>query len=121
MADEDFTGGSTIHHANTINTSKVTNPAPAAVYQTARVANFTYTIGGFTANSSHTVRLHFCETYFTASGKRTFNVSINGTQVLSAFDIFAAAGGQNIANIQQFTENANASGQYVIQFTEIVN
>ncbi|MGC2421856.1 MAG: malectin domain-containing carbohydrate-binding protein, partial [Candidatus Acidiferrales bacterium] len=121
VADEDFTGGSTIHHANTIDTSHVTNPAPAAVYQTARVANFTYTIGGFTANSSHNVRLHFCETYFTASGKRTFNVSINGTQVLSAFDIFAAAGGQNIANIQQFTENANASGQYVIQFTEIVN
>jgi len=121
VADEDFAGGTTIDHANTINTSKVTNPAPAAVYQTARVGNFTYTIGGFTANSSHTVRLHFCETYFTASGKRTFDVSINGTTVLTDFDIFATAGGQNIANIQQFTENANSSGQYVIQFTEIVN
>jgi len=121
VADVDFTGGTTINHANTIDTSKVTNPAPAAVYQTARVGNFTYTIGGFTANSSHTVRLHFCETYFATAGSRTFNVSINSTQVLSAFDIFAAAGGKNIANIQQFTENANASGQYVIQFTEIVN
>ncbi len=121
VADEDFTGGATLNHANTINTSKVTNPAPAAVYQTGRDQNFTYTIGGFTANSSHTVRLHFCETYFTASGKRTFNVSINSTQVLSAFDIFAAAGGQNIANIQQFTEAANSSGQYVIVFTSVVN
>jgi len=121
VADEDFTGGTTIDHANTINTSMVTNPAPAAVYQTARVGNFTYTIGGFTANSSHNVRLHFCETYFTASGKRTFGVTINGTQVLSNFDIFATAGGQNIANIQQFTEPANSSGQYVIVFTEVIN
>ena len=121
MADEDFTGGTTINHANTIDTSHVTNPAPAAVYQTARVANFTYTIGGFTANSSHNVRLHFCETYFSTAGSRTFNVSINGTQVLSAFDIEATAGGKNIANIQQFTENANSSGQYVIVFTEVVN
>ncbi len=121
VADEDFAGGAMLDHANTISTSKVTNPAPATVYQTGRDENFTYTIGGFTAGSMHTVRLHFCETYFTASGKRTFNVSINSTQVLTAFDIFAAAGGQNIANIQQFTENANASGQYVIQFTSVVN
>jgi beta-glucanase (GH16 family) len=124
VADEDFTGGATIDHANTINTSKVTNPAPAAVYQSARVAatagagtTFSYTIGGFTANSSHTVRLHFCETFWTAAGDRVFNVSINGTQVLTNFDIFATAGGQNIANIQQFTEAANASGQYVLTFT----
>ncbi len=120
-ADEDFAGGGTIDHANTIDTSKVTNPAPAAVYQTARTGTFTYTIPGFTAGSMHTVRLHFCETYFTAAGKRTFNVSINSTQVLSAFDIFAAAGGQNIANIQQFSEAANSSGQYVITFTTVVN
>jgi FtsP/CotA-like multicopper oxidase with cupredoxin domain len=124
VADEDFAGGATINHANTINTSKVTNPAPAAVYQTARVTTavgpgttYTYTIGGFAANSSHTVRLHFCETFWTAAGKRLFNVSINGTQVLTNFDIFATAGGENIANIQQFTEAANASGQYVILFT----
>jgi hypothetical protein len=128
VADEDFTGGATTSHANTINTSKVTNPAPAAVYQSGRDTSavgpgttFSYTIGGFTAGSSHTVRLHFCETYWTAAGKRTFNVSINGTQVLTNFDIFATAGGQNIANIQQFTVTANASGQYVILFTSQVN
>jgi len=48
-------------------------------------------------------------------------VSINGTQVLTNFDIFATAGGQNIANIQQFTETANASGQYVLTFTTDVD
>jgi len=120
-ADEDYTGGTTISHTNTIDTSKVTNPAPAAVYQKARVANFTYTIGGFTASSSHNVRLHFCETYFSTAGSRTFNVSINGTTVLTDFDIEATAGGKNIANIQQFMENASSSGQYVIVFTSVVN
>jgi hypothetical protein len=130
VADEDFSGGSTIDHANTINTSKVTDPAPAAVYQSARTgatqpsgvgAPFTYTVPGFTAGSSHTVRLHFAETYFTTTGSRTFNVTINGTQVLTGFDIVKAAGGENIANIQQFTVNANSSGQFVITFTSVVN
>jgi hypothetical protein len=121
VADVSFTGGTTINHANTINVSGVTNPAPAAVYQTARVGNFSYTIGGFAANSSHTVRLHMCETYFNTTGSRTFNVSINGTQVLTAYDIRAAAGAMNKAIAPQFTAAANGSGQYVIQFTTVVN
>jgi hypothetical protein len=120
-ADVDFSGGTTINHANVIDTSKVTNPAPTAVYQTARIGKFTYTIPGFAAGSSHTVRLHFAETFFATAGSRTFNVAINGTLVLTNFDIFKAAGGKNIANIQQFTENANSSGQYVITFTSVVN
>src|SRR5207237_4633567 len=123
-------GGATITHANTINTRKVTNPAPSAVYQTARVAttttngvtSFTYTIPGFTAGSSHTVRLHFAETFFSTTGSRVFNVSINGTQVLTNFDIVAAAGAKNKAIIEQFNgKAANSSGQYVITFTSVVN
>jgi len=121
VADEFFAGGSTINHANTIDLSGVTNPAPMAVYQTARIGGFTYTItgGGITAGSSHTVRLHFAETYWSSAGSRIFNVSINGTQVLTNFDIFAAAGAKNKAVIEQFTVNANTSGQYVIKFTSV--
>jgi hypothetical protein len=121
LADEDFNGGSTINHANTINVGGVTNPAPAAVYQSARVGNFTYTIPGFAPGSNQTVRLHFAETFFTTAGSRTFNVTINGAQVLSNFDIFAAAGAQNKAVIEQFTQPASSSGQYVIQFISVVN
>src|SRR5260370_776605 len=107
------------HHANPIDPSGVTNPAPMAVYQTGRDGNFTYTIPGFTAGSSHTVRLHFAETYWSTAGSRIFNVSINGTAVLTNFDIFAAAGAKNKAIIEQFTVNANSSGQYVIKFTTV--
>ena len=119
VADEDFAGGGTISHTNTIDLSGVTNPAPMAVYQTGRDGNFTYTIPGFTANSSHTVRLHFAETYWSSAGSRIFNVSINGTTVLTNFDIFAAAGAKNKAVIEQFSEPANSSGQYVIKFTTV--
>ena len=121
LADEDFTGGSTINHANTIDLSGATNPAPMAVYQTARTGNFTYTVPGFNPGSTQTVRLHFAETFFNTAGSRTFNVSINGTQVLTNFDVFATAGAQNKAVIEQFTMNSNASGQYVVQFTSVVN
>lgn len=119
VGDEDFSGGGTINHANTIDLSGVTNPAPMAVYQTGRDGNFTYTIPGFTAGSSHTVRLHFAETYWSSAGSRIFNVSINGTTVLANFDIFAAAGAKNKAVIEQFAEPANSSGQYVIKFTTV--
>jgi len=121
VADKDFAGGATINHANTIDLSGVTNPAPMVVYQTGRDGNFTYTIPGFNAGASHTVRLHFAETFFAAAGSRTFNVSINGTQVLANFDIFAAAGAKNKAVIKQFTANADSNGQFVIVFTSVVN
>jgi beta-glucosidase len=121
VTDQDYLGGTTISHANTINTSKVINPAPTAVYQTGRIGNFTYTIGGFKTTTTYVVRLHFCETYWSAPAMRVFNVGINGTPALNNFDIFSAAGGQNIANIQQFTQPPNSAGQFVIQFTTLVN
>ncbi|HKF21136.1 MAG TPA: malectin domain-containing carbohydrate-binding protein [Candidatus Angelobacter sp.] len=119
VADVDFSGGGTIHHSNTIDLSAVTNPAPMAVYQTGRDGNFTYTVPSFTAGSSHTVRLHFAETFWTSAGLRIFNVTINGTRVLTNFDIFATAGAMNKAVIEQFTASANANGQIVIQFTTV--
>jgi hypothetical protein len=62
-----------------------------------------------------------CETFFNTTGSRTFNVTLNGTQVLTNFDVRATAGAQNKAIVQQFTTAANTSGQYVIQFTSVVN
>ena len=121
IADTDFSGGGTINHANTIDLSGVTSPAPMAVYQTARTGNFSYTISGFNPGASHTVRLHFAETFFNTAGSRTFNVSINGTTVLTNFDIFAAAGAMNKAVIKQFTEAASSTGNYVITFSSVVN
>jgi len=120
IADTDFSAGSTSSTASAITTTGVTNPAPQAVYQTERYGNFTYTIPGLTAGGSYTVRLHFAEIYFTASGQRVFNVAINGTTVLTNFDIFAKVGA-NTADVEQFTTTANASGQVAIVFTTVTN
>jgi beta-glucanase (GH16 family) len=119
VADEDFTGGTASSSTNTISTAGVVNPAPEAVYQTQRFGNFTYTLPGFTPGASYTVRLHFAESYWDAAGSRLANVLINGTQVLTNFDIFATAGGQNIAVVEQFPATATAAGQIVIQFVTV--
>ena len=104
-----------------VNTSGVTNAAPAAVYQSERFGNLTYTFPNLTASSQYTVRLHFAELYQTAVGKRVFNVNINGTTVLSNFDIFAAATASYKAVVREFTTSANASGQLIIQSVTVTD
>jgi beta-glucanase (GH16 family) len=121
VADEDYAGGTASSTTATVTTTGVTNPAPESVYQHQRFGNFTYTLPGFTAGSNHTVVLYFDEFYWTAAGKRVFNVSINGTQVLTNFDIFAAAGGEDKAIDETYTATANSSGQIVITFTTVTD
>src|SRR5580692_9956017 len=110
VADEDFTGGTTAATTNAISTTGVTNPAPQSVYQHNRYGNFTYTIPGLTAGASYSVRLDFAEEYWTTAGSRTFNVLINGTQVLTNFDIFATAGGEFKGVAESFTAAASSAG-----------
>jgi predicted phage tail protein len=104
-----------------IDTSAVVNPAPQRIYQGNHNGSFTYTIPAENPGESYTVRLHFAELFFNAAGSREFNVFINGTQVLTNFDIWANAGAEFKANIQQFTAIANGSGQIVIQFVTVIN
>jgi hypothetical protein len=77
---------------------------------------FTYTIPNLTPGSAYKVRLHFAELAFSAPGQRIFSVAVNGTTVLTNFDIVAAAGGGRKAVIEEFTPTANASGQIVISY-----
>ncbi len=117
VADRDYAGGSSYTTTHAINTANATNPAPMAVYQSEREGTSTYTIPNLTPGSTHTVRLHFAELYFSNAGQRAFNVAINGVTVLANFDIVKAAGANYTANVQQFTATANASGQIVIALT----
>ncbi|MGA9670670.1 MAG: malectin domain-containing carbohydrate-binding protein [Terracidiphilus sp.] len=124
VADEDYSAGGTTYsvpNAITIPSSVAASAAPAAVYQDARQGSITYTIPGLPPGSSNIVRLHFAELYFSTAGSRIFNVSINGTAVLTNFDIYATAGAQYTAVVKQFTETANSSGQMVITFTGVTD
>jgi chitodextrinase len=114
VADAYFSGGSTYS-----NTATVTAPSgvPAAIFNTERYGPFTYTLPGYTPGSPWNVTLYFAETYLTAAGQRTFDVSINGAKVLSALDIYSAAGGANAGIAKTFAATANGSGQLVIAFT----
>jgi hypothetical protein len=120
IADKEYSGGITAAFSDPIDTSKVQNPAPQQVYQTERWgSDFTYTILHLTPGAMYTVRLHFAEDYFTdhPRGKRIFNVAINDQPVLTNFDIAAAAGGADIAIVEQFSFPALSDGTMRIHFT----
>ncbi len=119
VADTNFDTGNQFSDTSTsINTANDPNPAPQSVYQTCRWnTSFTYTIPGLTAGASYTVRLHWAELTWQAAGQRKFNVAVNGSTVLSAFDVFAA-GGYKSAVARSFTTTANSSGQIVIAFSQ---
>ncbi len=69
-------------------------------------------------NGTYETTLDNAETRWNAPGQRIFNVSILGQQVLSNFDIFAAAGGSNKAIVVTFT-NMVSSGQLEIDFNDV--
>jgi beta-glucanase (GH16 family) len=121
VADANVTGG-TIGAVSTatIDTTGLVAPAPQSVYQSERYGNFTYTFSGLIAGATYKVRLHSAETYWTAVGQRRFNVRINGTQVLTNFDIIAAAGAANKAVINEFNAVATG-GQITIQYVTVTD
>lgn len=117
-ADEDFNTGNKASSSAAIATGNTSSPAPAAVYQTCRWASsFTYATPGLSANKTYAVRLHFAELTFAGPGERVFNVAINGTPVLSNFDINATSGAMNRALTEQFNAVADQTGKIVIAFT----
>jgi hypothetical protein len=120
-SDVNFSGGTKRTVSNSITISGITNPAPMAVYQSERYGTSTYTLPNLTVGTQYTVRLHFAELYWTATGKRKFNVVINGTTVLSSFDVYAAAGARYKAVLREFTATPNASGQIVINFNTVTD
>jgi alpha-amylase len=60
------------------------------------------------------------ETYWSGAGKRIFNAYIQGKQMLTNFDIYAAAGGANIPISRVFT-NAVTNSQLQILFSPVVD
>ena len=115
-----FSGSYTGNTAAAIDASGVSKRSPQAVYQTWRTYNnFSYTLGGLTAGQSYTVRLHFAEPTYNQAGQRVFNVSLNGSQVLGNFDIYATVGAMDKAVVESFTAQADSSGTITVQFSEV--
>jgi hypothetical protein len=115
-ADTGFVGGNLAPARSiSIDRSQITSPVPPqSVYQTERWGAVSYHVGGFAPGSSHSVKLHFAEVYFSAAGQRKFHVDINGSRKLTNFDIFAAAGAANRAVVKAFDAAAKSDGEIVI-------
>src|SRR4029077_6399317 len=107
-ADTGFTGGSTA-----IVTNSITNTTTPTLYQSERYGAMPYRFP--VPTGTYAVTLKFAEIYYTAAGQRIFNVSINGTTVLSNFDIFSQAGGAFKAFDKTFTVTST-SGNITVQF-----
>ncbi|MGC1242924.1 MAG: putative Ig domain-containing protein [Chryseosolibacter sp.] len=105
-ADQYFTGGSTYTNNNIVD---IVGTANDAIYRSERHNQFSY--GVPVPSGTYNVRLHFAEVYFGATGggaggvgKRVFNVTGEGTPLLTNFDIFADVGAMT-ASIKEFQLN----------------
>ncbi len=98
--------------------SKVKDPAPLDVYESERWGEFSYTLPNLSSDIMYLVRLHFCEVYHMAKGKRRFNVELNGKPILENFDIFTEAGGAYKPIIKEFTTTADKDGNIVLNFVK---
>jgi len=118
FATDTFSAGgfTNSHNGVVIDTSGVTDPAPQGVYETEHWGASDWAIPNLNPGAVYTLRLHFAENTFSASGKRLFNVVVNGQQVLNDFDIFATAGAMSKAVVESFTVRPDENGVLAIQF-----
>lgn len=111
-ADTDYSGGET---ASTI--ASIAGTPDGKLYQTEMYGNFAYSIP--LANGNYNVTLKFAEIHWNASGRRIFNVSMQGQQVISNLDIYAKVGRNAACDITIPVSVAN--GALNIKFTSVVN
>jgi malectin (di-glucose binding ER protein) len=102
---------------------RVAHPIPAELWHTSRYLESSYAIPGLTPGDTYQVRLYFMDWYFKSKpGKRSFDVAIDGTRVLTNFDIIADAiargadGGNNFGVEKDFTVVVGSSGTVSIDF-----
>ena len=109
-ADADYISGYTWSVTNAIGNT----PSPL-LYDTCRYGPaFSYAFS--VPNGTYTVTLKFAEVSHNAAGKRIFNVALDGSPVLTNFDIFAQAGGEFVALDESFPVTVT-NGQINVAFT----
>ena len=86
-ADKGYTDGTSLRTGHLMR-----NTTDQTLYQTARQGSPSLNYSFSAPNGTYSVKLKFAEFYFTGAGHRVFNVSLNGQQVLSRFDIAGTAG-----------------------------
>ena len=113
-----YASGGITGSGQVVNSTGVVNAAPAGVMTAYRRSDsaFSYTIAGLPVGTIYTARLHFSENYFQSSGQRLFNITINGTQVLTGFDLYATAGYAKEI-VRDFPATVDPAGKVTITLT----
>lgn len=78
----------------------------AEIYQTERWNKYLAYAIPVESGKNYKVTLKFAEIYFNGAGSRIFDVLVEGQLFLDDFDVFAAAGGKNIAKDTSIVVNA---------------
>ncbi|MGL4400624.1 MAG: InlB B-repeat-containing protein, partial [Luteolibacter sp.] len=99
-------------------TAAITNRIDGTLYQSERWGNsFSYAIP--LTNGDYRVTLMFAENHFGAANLRKFNVLLEGTQVISALDIFSNVGKNTAYNEAHITSVSD--GTLNVAFTSVIN
>ncbi|SDG47950.1 Di-glucose binding within endoplasmic reticulum [Lentzea fradiae] len=77
--------------SNVVFSRTVKNRIDPEIWYTSRYLESSYELTGLTAGASYELRLYFLDWYFSRPGQRVFDVDVNGTRVLSDFDIIGTA------------------------------
>ena len=106
-ADQYAAGGS-VYNAG----GAIANTTSDVIYQTERFAGGNVSYNVPVTNGTYEVQLHFAEIFFVGgnggTGKRVFNINLEGQNVLNNYDINATTGANTpTANIQTFNVTVN--------------
>lgn len=99
-ADRNFSGG---NRGSTTTNQKAT--IDDSLYQTERWGTFNYALT--VPNGNYRVNLLFSEIFFGAANRRKFHVDIEGTRVLTSFDVFAVHNANHTAVGKTFDTTVN--------------
>ena len=121
LGDRYFTGGATFTRPE----HPISRTPDPAIYRSGRQGEFRYDIP--LAAGTYELHLHFAEVFFgqafsptTGESERWFNVTANGTALLSRFDILSDAGGPNLADERVFKDVSPAADGYLhLAFTSL--
>ncbi|RLS51773.1 MAG: hypothetical protein DWH87_00005, partial [Planctomycetota bacterium] len=92
------------------------NPLGQEAYQSVRAdADSTFVLDGLLPGETYRVRVSFMD-WSAAAGDRAMTVTVNGTAVLTDFDVASVAGGNNRAIERFFDATADDSGAITLRF-----
>lgn len=118
LADQEFTltsnygfmDGSNATYSNTL---QINNTEEDEIYRSEKYGLVTYNVRLY--NGVYNLKLMFAENYFTQTGKRIFDVYVEGNKVLQDFDIFSLVG-NNTAYVKEVNNLIISDGELNIHF-----